>query len=118
MKFSVVGSKAFRDAHDAFAEASKAAAEGRELPPAETAEFETTALVNDFYRVHTLTVGEDGKLAVTGQFFARTIDDIFAGAGDRGLIRYERINVFPFRQPAERAPRAPRASRKLATAHG
>ena len=115
MKFSVVGSKAFRDAHDAVAEAGKVLTETKVVPPVETVEFETTALVNDFYRVHTLTVGEDGKLAVTGQFFARTIDDIFAGAGDRGLIRYERINVFPFRQPAERAPRA---SRKLATAHG
>lgn len=115
MKFSVVGSKAFRDAHDALGEANKIAQETNSIPQIETVEFETTALVNEFYRVHTLAVAGDGKLSVTGQFFARTVDDIFEGAGDRGLIRYERINVFPFRQPAERAPRG---SRKHATAHG
>lgn len=117
MKFVVVGNRAVRDG--TVAEMKEWAKQAGIDPAAvfsDTApvvEFETTARVNDFFRVVKLTVS--GATATpTGQFYARTSDEIFEQAGDNAAIAYEKVSVFPYLATAERGPRVKREK----TAHG
>lgn len=116
MKFSVIGNKAYRDAHEANVEFTRIVRETGEIPDIEVVEIETTALVNDLFRVAVLQVAD--KVSVTNTFFVRTFEEIAKVTGQKATISYEQIAVFPFREAGATSKERVQRSGAPKSAHG